>query len=161
MQIISVMEKNEIKNVFVSHYHEDEQHIEKLKSLLGDSYKLRNYSVTSEKFNDAHNDDYIKSLLRSLISHAGTFICLIGEHTHESDWVDWEIRQAEKQGKSIIGIYLNGERDAQLPAALEELADSIVGWNGNSIESAINGSCHFEKFDGSPRSSVTIHRGEC
>ena len=59
MQIISVMEKNEIKNVFVSHYHEDEQHIEKLKSLLGDSYKLRNYSVTSEKFNDAHNDDYI------------------------------------------------------------------------------------------------------
>lgn len=66
-------------NVFVSHYHEDEQHIKDLKALMGDKYDMRNSSVTSEKFNRASNPDYIKSLLRPLISWAGTFICLIGE----------------------------------------------------------------------------------
>jgi hypothetical protein len=155
------MAEPEIKNVFVSHYHEDECHIERLKSLLGDGYMLRNYSVTSKKFNNATNEDYIKSLLRPLISEAGTFICLVGEDTHASDWVDWEIRQAEKQGKQIIGIYLHGERDAQLPEALEELADSIVGWNKDNIEAAINGACQFENFDGTTRSSVTCTRFNC
>lgn len=43
----------EIKNVFVSHYHEDEDSIKNLRTLLGDKYELHNYSVTSEKFNNA------------------------------------------------------------------------------------------------------------
>ena len=95
-------------NVFVSHYHEDEQHIKDLKALMGDKYDMRNSSVTSEKFNRASNPDYIKSLLRPLISWAGIFICLIGDKTHDSEWVDWEIRQAEQQGKRIIGVYCLG-----------------------------------------------------
>lgn len=154
-------QENEIKNVFVSHYHEDEQHIKDLKALMGDKYEFRNSSVTSEKFNRANNPDYIKSLLRPLISWAGTFICLIGEKTHDSEWVDWEIRQAAKQGKQIIGVYCLGATDADVPDALNELADSIVGWRKQSVEDAMNGLRSFQNADGSIRSSVTGNHGEC
>ena len=127
----------EIKNVFVSHYHEDEDSIKNLKTLLGDKYELHNYSVTSEKFNNAKNDDYIKSLLRPLINKARTFICLIGPNTHDSDWVDWEVREAARLNKP-------------------------VGWNEGRIVDAIkNGQSYFEKADGSPRNEIDGNRTTC
>ena len=152
----------EIKNVFLSHYHKDEDSIKNLKSLLGDKYDLRNYSVTSEKFNNAKSDDYIKSLLRPLIKQAGTFICLIGPNTHDSDWVDWEVREAARLNKPIIGIFLRGALDADLPDAVNELADTIVGWNEDRIVNAIkNGQTYFEKADGSPRNEIDGNRTTC
>ena len=66
--------EQELVNVFVSHYHNDEEHIGKMKELLGDKYSIRNYSVTSDKYNNAQSEDYIKQLLRPLIKEAGTFI---------------------------------------------------------------------------------------
>ena len=47
------MTERVIKNVFVSHYHEDEGGINAMKDLLGDKYSIRNYSVTSDKYNNA------------------------------------------------------------------------------------------------------------
>ena len=155
------MAKVDTKNFYVAHYHEDEQHINDLKTLMGDTYQIKNYSVTSDKFNNAHNEDYIKSLLRPLIFKAGTFVCLIGENTHDSKWVDWEIREAARQGKPIIGVFCLGAKDSDIPEALAELADSIVGWRKDKIEAAVEGKLSFENADGSPRSDVTVARGQC
>ena len=132
-----------------------------MKDLLGDKYSIRNYSVTSDKYNNAKNEDYIKTLLRPLIKEAGTFICLIGPQTHDSKWVDWEIREAERQGKQIVGVYSHGAKDSDIPPALEEFADAIVGWNTNNIERAFGGESIFVNSDGSPRASVTGGRGVC
>jgi hypothetical protein len=150
-----------IKNVFVSHYHEDEGRINAMKDLLGDKYSIRNYSVTSDKYNNAKSEDYIKTLLRPLIKEAGTFICLIGPQTHDSKWVDWEIREADRQGKQIVGVFSYGAKDSDIPPALEEFADAIVGWNTNNIERALDGESIFVNSDGSPRTSVTSGRGIC
>ena len=54
------------KNVFISHYGKDDEHIGKLKDLLGKKgYTLKNSSIDSTKPNEASNPEYIKSLLRS------------------------------------------------------------------------------------------------
>ena len=153
---------NEIKNVFVSHYHEDEENITKLKDLLSDDYCIKNYSVTTDKYNDAENEEYIKyEYLRPLINQSSVLICLIGPETHDSDWVDWEIREAEKLGKQIIGVYIQGAKDSDVPPALDELADSIVGWNTDSIERALNGERIFTNADGTFRASVSSGRVTC
>lgn len=147
--------------MFISHYHEDEEHIIKMKELLGDEYSIRNYSVTSDKYNNAQDEEYIKSLLRPLIKEAGIFICLIGPNTCDSKWVDWEIKQAERQGKLIIGVYINGAKDSDIPPALESFAESIVGWRRKSIIESINGTIRFEKSDGTLRDNIAIRRREC
>ena len=154
-------EEKEIKNVFVSHYHEDEDSIKQFKDLLSDDYCIKNYSVTSEKYNNATNEEYIKSLLRPLINQSSTLICLIGPETHDSKWVDWEIREAEKLDRQIIGVYIQGAKDSDIPPALEEFADAIVGWNTENIENALGGESIFVNSDGSPRASVTGSRGVC
>lgn len=83
-------------------------------------------------------------------------MCLIGPKTHDSEWVDYEVRNAAKQGKRIVGVFVRGAKDSDVPPALEELADAIVGWNKDSIIGAINGASTFSKADGSPRE----YRGE-
>lgn len=154
-------EEKEIKNVFVSHYHEDEDSIKQFKDLLSDDYCIKNYSVTTDKYNDAENEEYIKSLLRPLINQSSTLICLIGPNTHESKWVDWEIKEAEKLEKQIIGVYIQGAKDSDIPPALEDFADAIVGWNTENIEKALNGESFFVKSDGTPRTTVTGGRDVC
>lgn len=159
---IIMIEKKEIINVFVSHYHEDEENIKKFKDLLSDNYCIKNYSVTSDKYNDAHNEEYIKyEYLRPLINQSSTLICLIGPETHDSTWVDWEIREAEKLGRQIIGVYIEGAKDSDIPPALEEFADAIVGWNTNNIEKALNGESIFVNANGTSRANVTTGRVVC
>jgi len=128
------------KNVFVSHYNKDEENIGKLKSLLSvKGYTIKNASIDSTKPNRANNPEYIKRLLRMRIHWAGTFICLIGPETHTRKWVDWEIDQAFKKGKRIVGVYINGAKDSDVPENFEKYGDALVGWDSNRIISAIDG----------------------
>ena len=53
---------DETKNVFVSHIHEDDPGLGKLKSLLKDNgMVVRDYSISANNPNNAHSEDYIKS----------------------------------------------------------------------------------------------------
>lgn len=156
------MEDNiKIKNVFVSHFHEDEDNIKGLKELLSDAYCIKNYSVTSDKFNNAKDENYIKSLLRPLINQSSSLICLIGSQTHDSKWVNWEIEQAAKEGKQIIGVYTLGAKDSDIPEALEYYADSIVGWRKEKILAALKGENHFETANGESRPILSTICSEC
>ena len=128
------------KNVFVSHYNKDEENIGKLKSLLSQKgYTIKNSSIDSTKPNRATNPEYIKRLLRMRIQWAGTFICLIGPNTHKREWVDWEIEQAFKKGKRIVGVFINGAKDTDVPENFQKYGDALVGWHSDRIINAIEG----------------------
>lgn len=148
-------------NVFVSHFHEDEDGIKNMKSMVGDTLTIKNSSVTSDKFNRAQNPEYIKRLLRLRIQWASKVICLIGPNTHNSEWVDYEVRAAHKKGKPIIGVYLRGAKDSDVPDALKDYADSIVGWSKDSIVRALSGGRDFVNADGSQWSYNGRNRSTC
>ncbi len=100
-------------------------------------------------------DETIKRLLRMKISWATTVVVLIGRDTHSRPWVNWEIQQAKKQGKRIVGIYAYGGTHAEKPETLERYASTIVAWNTDSIVDAIDGRDNrFENPDGSIREPV-------
>ena len=158
------MSDNKQKNVFISHYGKDDASVQALKTLLQkNGYTLKNSSIDSTKPNDASNEDYIKTLLRDGIKWAGNVIVLIGPHTHKRDWVNWEIDQANKQGKPIIGVYINGATGSEIPESFEKYGDALVGWNSNKIIDALNGKCHdFDNVNGSPRGAINgIERSTC
>lgn len=150
--------KDKSKNVFISHYHKDEENIHRLKKLLEPKgYRLKNSSIDSTKPNQATDPDYIRRLLRLRIHWSGTFICMIGPKTHTREWVDWEIEQAAKKGKRIVGVYVNGIGQDQptLPKNFEKYADALVGWTGDRIIDAIEGKLNnWYCADGSLREPV-------
>jgi hypothetical protein len=104
---------------------------------------------------DLDKPETIRRLLRMKISWAGTVVVLVGKETHSRPWVNWEIEQANKQGKRIVGIYVRGATEADKPAALEKYASAIVGWNSDSIIAALEGTENpFQNPDGSSRAAA-------
>jgi hypothetical protein len=89
------------------------------------------------------------------ISWAGAVIVLIGKGTHSRPWVDWEIEQANKQGKRIVGVYTRGGTENDVPASFEEFGDALVAWNSDSIIDALDGKISpFDLPGGTPRPPV-------
>ena len=154
--------ENETRNLFISHHHADDEHIDKLKNILANrDFNFRNSSIRAKPKNQERldrnqvSDETIRRLLRRKISWAGVVVVLIGKETHQRPWVDWEIAEAKKQGKRIVGIYIRGGTEADKPANLENYGSAIVAWDSNSIIAAIEGTENtFENPDGTQRPPV-------
>lgn len=151
-------------NLFISHYGGDEEYIERFKNLLsGKNYEIRDSSIVESEPNRATNPDYIKSsILRPQIDWAGTVIVLIGPKTHEREWVNWEIEYATKKGeKRIVGVFLRGAADSDIPEMLEEYGHACVPWNADKIVAAIEGEDIWYNSTGQIRPSEGAPRGTC
>jgi hypothetical protein len=155
---------DDTKNVFISHVHEDDAGLQKLKDLVASKgMDLRDASIHAGKENEAKSPDYIKAeILAPQIDWAGTFVTYITPKTKDSAWVNWEIEYAEKKGKRIIGVWGHGDNNCEVPKALEKYADAVVGWNADRIIDAINGKItDWENPDGSQHTLRNIFRFKC
>ncbi|MDP3559492.1 MAG: TIR domain-containing protein [Legionellaceae bacterium] len=154
----------EIRNVFISHINEDNDSLKQLSTLLaGKGYTIRDSSINDDKQNNANNEQYIKSgILAPRINWASTIIVPISADTHKSDWVNWEIEYAMKMGKRIVGVWLPGAKDSDLPEALDLYANAIVGWQADRIIDAIEGRINeIRKADGSEAAPRPLPRFNC
>src|SRR6266481_639564 len=127
---------DQIKNVFISHVHEDDVGLGKLKDLLASNgMAIRDSSINASNPNDAKSPEYIKSgILAPQIQWAGTLLVYISPKTRNSEWVNWEIEYALKLKKKIVGVWERGANECDLPDALKNYANAvIVGWHGQSI----------------------------
>ena len=128
-----------IVNVFISHVHEDDDGLAKLKSLLEKhGLVVRDGSINAEKPNQAKDPDYIMNeIIGPGIDWCGTFVVYVTPKTKDSEWVEKEIFRAENRGKPIVAVWAEGHSGCELPECLEQMADAIVGWNGKRIVDAI------------------------
>jgi len=132
----------DMKNIFISHVHEDDNLLPNLKKLIADAgMQVRDGSINSSNPNNAKSEEYIKSqILAPMVNWASTLVVLISNETASSNYVNWEIEYAHKQDKQIVGVFAQGATDADVPDALKRYGDSvIVGWQGERVVDAING----------------------
>jgi len=150
--------------IFVSHIHEDDEHITVMRELLGGKgYDVQVSAVDSSTPNNAKDEDHIKSeILAPKIDWAQTMVVLVSPGTKESDWVDWEIEYAHQHDKRIVGVWTSGAADTDVPQALAEYADAVVGWQADRIDGAIRGTINnWTGSDGRERDRQEIRRYSC
>jgi len=155
---------DDLKNIFISHVHEDDAGLGKLKDLLKtNGMVIRDYSISSDNPNNAKSEDYIKSqILAPRIQQSSTLVVYISPETKESKYVNWEIEYAQKHNKRIVGVWAHGEGGCEVPEALNNLADAVVGWTGDRIIDAINGKIdRWENPDGTQSTPRDIKRYKC
>lgn len=155
---------DEIRNVFISHIHEDDEGLGKLKELLkNNGMAIRDYSINSDNPNNARSEDYIKSqILAPRIDLSSVLVVYITPDCKDSDYVAWEIEYAAKHEKRIVGVWALGEAGCEVPKGLDDYCDAIVGWNGGKIVDAIGGAFDgYEAPDGSPGEKRAIRRHPC
>lgn len=94
-----------------------------------------NYSVPSD---DSCPDKTIKGLkncISNQMKPAQGIIILAGMYAAHSDWIDYEIDEAVRMGKTIIGVRPWGQE--RTPVKVQEAAHTMVNWNSASIISAV------------------------
>lgn len=134
------------KNVFISHHHKDDKAVTDFTNLLaGKDYVVRNSSIRAKPKNTVRldqktvSDDTIRRLLKMKMAWAGTVVVLIGSETHSRNWVNWEIDEAHRQEKRIIGVFMQGAKDSDIPESLEKYGHGLVGWNSEKIIAGLEG----------------------
>lgn len=91
---------------------------------------------------DSTNDSYIKRQVEDQMHGTSVTAVLLGNNTHNSEWVKWEIEKSLERGNGILAIRLK-DQDAPLPAdspvreALEEAGAEIIDWEPDEMNDAI------------------------
>lgn len=92
---------------------------------------------------DSTNEDYIRQCVREQLKGTSVTVVLIGDKTHDSDWVASEIEESLKKEKpnGILAIRLDGDSplppDSLVARALTDAGAEIIGWNPHEFADAI------------------------
>ena len=77
----------------------------------------------------------LKEGLKKQIMPASKIIVISGMYAAYSDWIDYEIDTSVAMGKYIIGLKPWGQE--RIPVKIQNNVDTLVGWNKNSLISAV------------------------
>lgn len=127
---------NDTKNIFISHIHEDDAGLAKLKDLIKrHGMTPRDYSINADNPNNARDENYIKSrILAPRILQSSTLVVYISRETKDSPWVDWEIEYAHKHDKRIVGVWENGKKAAKYRTPWT--GSQTPWWDGQATKSS-------------------------
>lgn len=126
--------RSNLRNVFISFDADDEGMVNLFRSQAKDNrfpFEFRDYSV-KDPFEYGWRDE-----VRSLIARSSAVIVAIGRNTHRSRAVNWEIKEAHRQEKIVIGVWLHRDLDLYAPSAMDPI-DPIVSWNTDEIANLLD-----------------------
>ena len=143
-------------NIFVSYDHDDQKQVGAFKLLkhnphhpldfqdhslmdavVGPSGKPLKYPPS-----DARSKP-VRDAIKNKFERASKLVVLIGDDTHTSEWVDWEIKTfyemkkqllADNTWKRIRGMKLKGSQGATLPAALVQRSTKHLEWDSEAVD---------------------------
>jgi len=127
--VVEETKQARIRNVFISFKIEDEAQVNLLRHQAkeGLGIEFRDYSV-KEPF-----DEKWRTNCREKMALTSTLICFIGEKTAESKAVNWEIEEAYRQGKKVIGVRIYRDKNHPIPKPLQDHNAPIVYWDNAQI----------------------------
>lgn len=92
--------------------------------------------------NDARSKPVRDEILKKF-NKCSKLVVLIGDDTHKSDWVEWEINRFFKMKedlsrdntwKRIRGMTLKGSDKAMIPSALGNQSTKVLAWNPEVLD---------------------------
>lgn len=131
----------ERRKVFISFQHEDKQLVEFLRGQAkSENSKLDFIDMSLQVPFDSENAEYIRQGIRSRIQQCSVTTVMVTDKTHESKWVNWEIRESVKLEKGVVVIDKRSNTSAPIPAAINENKSEvkIVAWKHKEIMDAID-----------------------
>jgi hypothetical protein len=125
-------------NVFISFVSEDLNDVNLLRGQAkneSSDIEFNDWSLR-EPF-DSKRAEYIKRGIKDRIERSSVTLVYISEHTADSKWVDWEIRESVRMGKGIIAVHKGKSPPQDVPNALNELKIPIIPWTQKGMAAAI------------------------
>lgn len=127
------------RHVFISFVEEDLDEV----NLLRGQAKNENSDLTFDDYSlkepfDSANADYVRRGIRERLQRTSVCIVYLSNNTWSSKWVQWEISEALRLGKAVIGVYKGAAPPSRLPEPFREGRLRIVHWKHNDLMKAID-----------------------
>jgi len=127
-----------MKRVFLSFDYDNVQQVRGLKLLSKNpDYELEFYDESLDIAIDSEDADYIKRKIGERILRSSITVCLIGENTYKSKWVNWELEKSDESGNKIIAMALKGINSAVLPKLIKDKELTFYGWDPDKLRTLI------------------------
>lgn len=127
------------EKVFVSYDYDNDKNYKNL-LLAWDANGDFDFSLYDQSVDvsvDSTDDAAIKRVISARINKSTFFLCLVGNKTHRSSWVAWEIKKAVELKKKIIAVKI--ERSNKTPFELCGIGASwALSFTFDSIKNAID-----------------------
>ena len=127
------------KTVFISFDYDNDARYKNL-LLAWDKNSDFDFGFYDGSLKDAINSTnaaYIKGKIKPKILAAGRLLCIVGEKTSKSDWIDWEIQTATDNSKKLIGVKI--AKDNTSPSGLIGAgATWALSFNFDAIKKALD-----------------------
>lgn len=94
------------KTVFISYDYDNDKHYKNL-LVAWDANKEFDFSFYDASVDvsvDSDDATAIKRVISARINNATHFLCIVGEKTHKSKWVAWEIDKAVELKKKMVAV---------------------------------------------------------
>ena len=127
------------KTVFISFDYDNDAHYKNL-LLAWDKNKDFDFGFYDGSLRDAINSTnaaYIKGKIKPKILAAGRLLCIVGEKTSKSDWIDWEIQIAKDNSKKLIGVKTAKDNTSPL-GLIGSSATWALSFNFDAIKKALD-----------------------
>lgn len=126
--------------IFISHAWKYGESYNRILEMLDGAANISyiNYSAPEDKplnIDDSARVHEVKEAITNKIRPVECVVVLSGMYTAYSKWMQYEIDEAVRLGKYIVGVRPWGS--SIVPKCVADVADEIVGWNTDSIVSAI------------------------
>ncbi|MBU0548105.1 MAG: TIR domain-containing protein [Candidatus Omnitrophica bacterium] len=126
------------KRVFLSFAEEDAQKVEKIIPLFrSPNYELDFYEGDLSLDFGAEGAQALRMAMGEKIAKCNIVVCLIGENTHKSRWVDCQLRKNRDKGNKIIAMALKGVECVVLPIVVKEESLNFYPWDPQKLKTLI------------------------
>lgn len=98
-------------------------------------FKWSNHSISADNPLNTKTKKELKEQITAQMRGCNAIIVVSGMYASYSEWIDYEIDEAIRMNKPIIGIMPWGSQ--RTPKKIVDNAKKLVGWNSISLISAI------------------------
>lgn len=127
------------KSVFISFDYDNDQHYKNL-LLAWDKHQDFDFGFYDGSLRVAINSTnatYVKSQIKPKILSASRLLCIVGNESSKSEWIDWEIQTAVEVSKKLIGVKI--EKSYTSPSRLlSNNAKWALSFNFDAIKKALD-----------------------
>lgn len=124
--------------VFISYKWEDKKYANGLDGLLNNPNNDYRHLTEREREDLRYKgESSVKDYLKDKIRDRDAIICLIGNNTHNSTGVKYELQVAKSLGKKIIGVRIP-QTKGSLPPLLKKWGIKETPWNSREINDVLS-----------------------
>ncbi len=143
-------------NAFISYDHDDQNQVNGFKAIKSNPnhpLDFHDHSLKEPVVDKAGRpikwppsdprSQKVRDEIKAKFDRASKLVVLIGDQTHQSEWVDWEIRtfydlkktvSGENTWKRIRGMKLKGSENSALPTALYDRSVKHLQWDPEALD---------------------------